>query len=242
MPFGSGFNMPRSKRGPYRKRMMKPKVGKAVKKYVAKAIKKNEEPMYIDTTVFYPVGSVQTNNLGSITPLSLVAQGDDITQRAGDIIKPIKLNLKFDVQSFVDIVGTAPSVTYLRTIVFQDTIANGVLPLVADVLQALFFNSDINDIALQAKRYHIVFDKIWQLDQIVSGSLAAATVVPPVYTSKSYQQRIFNRKMRGKIDYLSPAGTIAAQGRHGLFLLLLSDKVTARSPQTSLQFRVTYIE
>ena len=133
-----------------------------------------------------------------------VAQGDDIGNRAGDIIRPKKLVFRLATACNLPIAGSMLN----RVIIFQDTMANGSTPAVTDVLNSASNMSPYKPVTLQEHRFKILKD-------FVVSSVNA--------TDTEKLEFIWNIPMRGSIHYVGATAVAASAGKNSLYALFISD-------------------
>jgi hypothetical protein len=175
----------------------------------------NIETKYFDVTS----NSVATQ-AGTVTPLTLVAQGLDQTDRVGDSLKIQRLELR--ATSFSGV--TVP--VALRIVVFRDLENQGVVPAGSDLLSAAGVGSAVscyNWINIQ-KRFSILYDQTVTMDA-------------------SNQTAVLGYDMPhgGHVRFRGTTGTQAAQAEGSIYLMLLTD-AAATQPVTRFHSRVTYTD
>lgn len=147
---------------------------------------------------------------GVVNPItSALAQGDDITGRTGDLIRMGKLKLRLELQSNSGTVGLAYAV---RFIVFQDTLCNGAVPAVTDLLDSANVLSGYNVVNRQSGRFKVLHDSMLTS---VSGTPSARVC------------REIDIRMKGVQHYIGSAGAAASLGRNSPFVLIVSDAASA---------------
>jgi len=161
---------------------------------------------------------------GTVAPLSLCAQGSDITNRIGDTINVVNWRLSAHATGI-----TVTSPQFLRLLVVRDGQCNGATPSVADILQ-----DPTDDIALHSPitfinttRFEVLGDAILV---ICSGPSEIATSAQVV---KFQDTRPFS------IRYVGTTALAASQGRNSLFLLAISD-TAATSPLLTFFSTITF--
>lgn len=154
-----------------------------------------------------------TNNIdwsssGVVSLLSTdIAQGDNIGNRSGDSIRPLKLT--FRITSFNTVNGAA---RIFRFIVFQDTMSYGSTPIVTDVLATADYMSPFNAPNQQAKRFKIL------CDHYGANVFSAADQVVEI-------TKVI--KMKGVIQYISTAAAAASAGKNTIYVLFINDSTGA---------------
>lgn len=217
------------------KKKLAPSTAKAVGKIVEKHIHANEENKYFDLSQVIAAGNIATNSAGSVVLISGVQQGQSFATRIGETLSPVKLELRFDCSAF-QFAGSVPFDTNLRLIIFQDRqIRTSTLPTVVDILETVVYNSPLNHIGINAKRFNILVDKIFQMDpaQVVNTTTQALTI----WTNQTSQRMTKMIKLRGKIVY-----TNATTGteRNNIYVMYLSDQITGQSPLVNLYSRLIF--
>jgi hypothetical protein len=133
-----------------------------------------------------------------------IAQGDNITERSGDVIRPKMLNFRIALHTATattqDIIG--------RVILFQDSMCNGATPGVTDVLNSASYMAGYKPITRQARRFKI---------------LADFTVVSVFGTNTQKLEVTKKIPMIGSIHYLASAAAAASAGRNSVYALFISD-------------------
>lgn len=212
----------------YRRYRRKPKgkISKVTKRYVKRVLDNAREDKYIDLSQTIALNTAATDNAGSIVLLSGCSQGTTFGTRVGETISAKFLEFRLDCYPN----GAQTNATNLRIIVFQDRqIRTSTLPTVSDVLETVTYNSPINHVAINAKRFRILFDKDFELDPWASGS--------GVSTTQSFQQIKKRYKLGTRIVYSnSSTGT----QRNNVYVLYISDKATAAAPAVNMYSRITF--
>jgi hypothetical protein len=157
--------------------------------------------------VSFDLGNVASATAGAVLPISqFIEQGDNINQRSGDNVKVTKLRLYV---SFADALAT--SVLIQRIIVFSDSMANGALPAVTDVLEAATVQSGYDQINSQRNRFKIYADKMF--DQVAG-----------THTG----QRVWEHTVRcNKLVYFNAASGAASDGKGALAYLIITSQANA---------------
>nr|WRQ64688.1 structural protein [Riboviria sp.] len=188
---------------------------KIIKRNAGAPVTAKQVKQMLVSRVEHKIAASTTNTIswsasGVVSLLSTdIAQGDNIGNRSGDSIRPLRLTIR--VSSTVT-TGAAPIIT--RFIVFQDTMANGSTPLVTDVLQTADYLSPYSPVTLQAKRFKILCD---QYGTNVDGGSNKVTEV-----TKSF-------KMKGVVQYLSGSSGAAAAGKNSIYVLFINDFTAVNS-------------
>lgn len=212
---------------------LQPRMAKAVIKLVDRKIHANEENKYFDLSQVIAAGTVATNNAGSIVLLSGIQQGQTFATRIGEIVSPQSIEFRFDTTAF----QTQSLISSnLRVIIFQDRqIRTSTLPTVADVLETVVFNSPLNHINVNSKRFNILMDKVMTLDPNTFNP--GSGVALAVWTTQTSQRMTKRIRLSGKIYY-----TNATTGteRNNMYILYLSDQFAATSPSVNCYSRLIF--
>ncbi len=187
-------------------------------KYIKKLI--NVETKYFDNLV-----SGTTDWNGSVTYISAIAQGTDITQRVGDSIKLQRLRL-----SGTFFINTSATRTTCRVVLFRDLSNAGSTPSTSDVISNAYLgtisgvNMFYNWINVQ-KRFSILYDEKVALS-INGNENATVSITMP---------------HEGHVKYRGTSGAVGSAAEGSIFLLLLSDEQT-NVPTFSINTRVEYTD
>lgn len=155
---------------------------------------------------------------GSISFVSGIAQGDDVSNRQGNIVKPVELIVKLKTTN----ITSAPGRT-IRYILFQDTLCVGSPATVGDVLDAATTQAAKQEVNHLNKRHHILFDYTRSLD--ISRPIELQTF------------HIKGSRMK-PLKYNLTTDVVAAAGANAMFLLAIVDNVTtATTLDASFQLR-----
>jgi len=151
-----------------------------------------------------------------------VAQGDDITQRSGDAIRPIKLT--FRIVTNCNITGSMVN----RVILFQDNMANGSTPAVTDVLNSANSLSPYKPTTRAENRFKILRDFF-------------VTSVNTATNEKVEMSK--NVPLKGVIHYVGTAAAAASAGRNSLYALFISDTQGTAGQKTYVwSYELEYID
>lgn len=202
------------------------KVPKPVKTYVKRQVRASEETYNLTTQATIAAGAAGTNYSGSIVNLQPIAQGDNINDRMGDVITPLKLSLKLDWNQLVAVTRTA-----VRAIVFRSKLqANNTVPTVASVLASVGSGfstvSGYNSASESNKLYDILYDKTLAMDTVGTGQ-------------RKHQRINLIKKINGRKIHYTGTGS-ADYGKGALFLLVISDQDTATSPSLNHSLQIYY--
>lgn len=213
------------------------KVAKSTKQYVKKAMDRGKEDKYIDVNQVIAESTAATDNVGSVVLLSPCSQGLTGGNRIGEVIMAKHLNFTLDVESYYnDASGLQITDTKLRVIVFQDRmIRSSTLPSVSDVLETVAYNSPINRVASNTKRFRILMDKLFDLDPKYNNPTATQAVT--IYSPQTSQLIRKFCKLNNKIIY---SGATTSTQKNNVYVLYLSDRSTAHAPAVNMYSRITF--
>lgn len=160
---------------------------------------------------------------GTITPLSALSQGDNISNRIGDSVLAKYINLRY---AWIGDTSTAQSIA--RVIVFQDTMSLGTIPAPGDVLNLSGLTTEaplalLNLTYAVQGRFKILYDKTMTLCNTGSNVQATDEIIP----------------INDHIKYTSTAGT--DEGRNMVYLLYISNRNT-QDPALNLFSRLAYYD
>lgn len=199
------------------------KVAKATKKYVKRVLDNSREDKYFDLNNTFAGGTAASDNTGSIVLLSGISAGTGFANRIGEQVNAKSLKVRMTAEPAYAGGGTTPVLTKLRCIIFMDTqIRTSTLPTVADVLEAVAYNSAINHVAVNARRFRILSDRI--IHMVINNDSALNIFV------KQW-------KLKSKINYTN---TSTGTQRNNIYVLYLSDQATATAPAVNLYSRLTF--
>jgi hypothetical protein len=154
---------------------------------------------------------------GGISNLSLVAQGDDVNNRSGDIItmKDLHLNLAF-------FQATAANSVSIRLIVFSDSMGSGGTVGITEVLFSANFTSPYLASNVQRNRFKIFHDEMFTMVGATDTQEVTRYLKIPIN-----QKRYFN-------DATANATSV---GKNTLYMLILgSTTVPVFAAQHALRF------
>lgn len=179
----------------------------------------NSEVKAIETS-----GTTTAVAAGTITPLSLIAQGSNYNNRDGDSIRAHGLEFRYQIANYVGGRNVG------RLILFQDSECRGSVPAVADLMSTSTGNyaplSPWNYFG--GPRFNILWDSgPIMVDGVTGGpSIWASTVEVP---------------LKNHIEYVGTAGTITEQFENGLFVFMCSADA-ANGPTVVFTSRLHYID
>lgn len=153
--------------------------------------------------------AIVAGNMYTVT--QALINGDSVSQRDGDVIRPEILTLKVLAKAAPTNIVTQAEAAY-RVILFQDMLNVGVAPVLADVLTGgAISNYDIEN--RQQNRFKILYDHTHPM----SAAYASNSIV--VVDTKI--------RMKGNIYFNAAGNAVGANGKGSIWLLTLVDTVTA---------------
>lgn len=172
----------------------------------------------------YTIANGYVNNVaGTITTLTQgILESDTVNGRTGTTIRPFEWQINMTLISGVGSTNSAH-----RLIIFKDTMNNGTIPAITDVLDAGLFNSTYAILAAQQGRYKILWD---ETVGVVGGSNSAVT------------HRHLRRKLKGDIFYNSTGNVAASNGKNAMFMITLTDSVTVSTAGINYFFSLHYTD
>lgn len=172
---------------------------------------------------------LRPNTLGSVFPISLMAQGTDIVQRIGVEIHPHQL----DIRVSAEIAGSTTPVC-VRLIVFRDRNCSGSTPSVSDVLTVISppCLSHYNVLNFQGDdlpRFDFLVDELF-------------TLAPNSDQNQPFLRTLkFNDTADQHIHYLGSSAVTSSLGKNNLFALVISDGAAgATAPGLNWNSRLNY--
>jgi hypothetical protein len=152
---------------------------------------------------------------GSMVYMSSMAQDDTIQGRTGDVVRPVRLDLRYFVSD------TSTNAT--RIIIARDYLANAAIASVTDLLSTANQNSAYNGVNVLNKRFKIIVDKV-------------------LFTSTAGEQTInyvksFN--MKGEIRFVGTGATSASAGVGSLVALVICQ---AGTPTIDMSYSLHYTD
>ncbi len=180
----------------------------------------NSEVKFVDTQI----APAFVTYAGVVTPLSLLAEGDTVSQRSGESIRAHGIELKWSV--CFNTVATTFNVA--RMVLVQDSGSRGAAPAAADILETV--GSGYGVLSpwnhLGAPRFNILWD---------SGPLSVATGGPEALSGSVVVP------LKDHIRYSGAGGAIGQQYEGGIFLLQIGDQVT-NGPNMYAVSRLHYVD
>lgn len=185
-----------------------------------KMAKATRQMLNVEYKVFDTVVSEVSTNVAHIQGLSLLEQGDEVSNRNGDSVRAKGIAIRGAITH----TAAGGNLQSVRIIVFQDNGQRGVIPAQADLLtsNSMFSLRNING---GSKRFRILWDKSWTVDD----------------TSK--ERYIIHKyiKVNSEINYIATAGNQASQGI-GNYYVYVQGELGANDATASLTFRLRYID
>jgi hypothetical protein len=132
------------------------KVNQEVSLLVQRALRRNEEHKFFDTTVSSSPGTTQT--VFALT--QNIVQGVTGGTRIGNVIRLQRLLIK----TFVQMASTATFTSAFRVIVFRDKENRGVFPIAGDVVLNGNVTALYSPPVVQEKRIIILYDRMFSLN------------------------------------------------------------------------------
>lgn len=220
MPFKKGF-----------KKKSQPKVPKAIKKYVHKAIDEEAEHKCIDVSISHDSISAS----GHIYFLTPISQGDTSFNRTGAKVKPLTFKMNWSVYN-----GSNGDVDTNRIIIFSykaysyDQITSVVVsPTPPDILADNNSSGGFDQFShynmVNSENYHIIYDSMFNvLGSTGNGNAAVA-----------HCNKVIKKLRTGHIQYVQSGGGPQALGANNIFMLVLDGTGNTFINFTS---RVTYTD
>jgi len=184
-------------------------VSKVVKKYVQKCVKRMIEKKYATAVI----DQANVGAAGSILSLGCAAitQGTSDSTRTGNIIRVVKLMVRFQVTSVVT--------SLFRYLIVWDKQSNGTLPGVAEVLLNANVNGMYNPdtvVGHGGKRFTIVKDSLIPINPSI-------TAANQIY----YRTHTFIKSMGRPVVYDASTGAATDLVSNNLFILYLDTSGTS---------------
>jgi hypothetical protein len=160
------------------------------------------------------------SSAGSIVPITqALVQGDNLDNRTGDKVTLTDLHVSINMAA--NAVALATQQGTIRHILFYDTMANGAVPSVADVLQSASVTGRYTAVNLLKKRFRI----IWDFTQ------------PLVNTSATHViHRELHERSKTPVFYQDGTNIAGANSKNAMFMLVITDQaVNPPGSQFSIQ-------
>ena len=154
--------------------------------------------------------------------LQAIGQGDDINARSGDQILVEKMKLRI---VFKNTAGAGSGNT-ARVLLVSDTLNQGSVPAVTDILASADVLSGFTQTAAQQHRYKVLLDH-----RVATVSNTNAQVV------------CVDRELRlnRKVFYTAASGA-TSHGRNAIFILFITDAASAGSIQVKWSHQTSYLD
>jgi hypothetical protein len=136
---------------------------------------------------------------GNVYYISPIAEDDTVNGRTGTVVRPTKLELRFRAYD-------STNINFCRVIVFQDSMNQGVLPSVLDVLLSASITAPYNYLNVeQARRFRILYDH-------------TVGITPSGVNAQTWSK---NLPLKGTMHFNTDSGLIAGAGKNSLFAITL---------------------
>ena len=210
----------RRKKGGYskRKRYHKKGGGLATKAFVKKAIQKDDETKYLETA---STGlSIDYN--GTVTDLSVIAQGTTDGQRIGDKVKLRGIRLQMILN-----IGDVTQHIRIMIVQFRGNTQTAGAPTIGQVLVPTTLGTINAPIANRVwdltQQFNVLYDKIYTLEGVSK---------PVVHIRRTISIKYAKRL----ISYYQALTT----GANKIYLMMVSDSGAATHPTAQFQIRLMY--
>lgn len=156
-------------------KMKRTEDSRTVKRVVRSMIEARVEHKCMTTS---PALNVAPATAGNIHRLGNLAQGDDFYQRSGDVVLMRDLKFKFHAS-----VTTATNANCHRIIILSDSMANGALLTVPELLDTSSYLSMLNIVNQQRHRFKIYYDRLHSV--VSTSSIQEVSVILDYKLNKS---------------------------------------------------------
>lgn len=173
----------------------------------------NPELKYIDSGVV----TVSASSTPTVTGISLIAQGDDVTNREGRSILARSLFLRLSMTKHA-----SATITMVRVVIVIDMRNAGASFASTDLLVSNDVNSQLNVNA--GGRFRVLIDKVLSLD-----------------TDDVVQHREIFRNLGFHIRYSGTAGDVTTAWQNAMFIMIFSNEAT-NTPQVTYNTRIRFID
>lgn len=199
------------------KKAKKAVVSKAVKSYVEKKLSTESElKSYVNVQNITPLGAGTWN----MFVMETIPQGVTVGQRVGETIKLSDIQIRGQIFSSTFATGayTINNSSKIRMVIFRDKFGGSAATGAGTPSTSIMAtNSSLSTINYETKnRYHIVFDKVFHLQQGPYNTVAYAAATMP--TSEVHGLPQFHKVIRHKkgleVDYLDTTGTLPSKNRY----------------------------
>lgn len=189
------------------------------------AIAPSFELKYTDTT-----GAYALDTTGAVTPLNLLAVGDDNTTRDGRqvTIKSVQLRgWAYPADSNV-------SSQKCRVLIVWDNAVNGALPTVADILTVSSANSF--PLVNNAHRFTIIWDKSFVIGQVSDTATQSFAVSPGIIDLEYY------KRLNAVTQYSGTTAAIGSIQNGALYMVTIGVQAAAAGAVAQVVTRVRFTD
>lgn len=166
------------------------------------------------------VATTASTTAGSVVGLSLIAEGDDNTDRNGRSVRAKSLDIHC---SFKHNVSGVAGPQWIRFVIFMDMHGDGTTPDITDVFTSTdleaFRNLDNTD------RYKVLMDKNYVVSSWTAGG----------FTMKKHF------RLNNKLEFIGTGDTVADAGAGSIWAIFLGDQA-AYGPYYTFASRLRYID
>lgn len=159
-----------------------------------------------------------------ITPLQLIAEGDDISNRQGRSIKLTGLLMKLVLASAV----AATQTSIVRCMLVIDRWSTGVVPAIGDILVSTTVTSFRQVDSVNARRFKVLMDR--------NVRLGVEATDNSEYTISKYFP------VKHHVKYINTTGVQAATGAGQIYFIVFADQVAANACGYTLNTRSWYYD
>nr|WRQ64689.1 structural protein [Riboviria sp.] len=167
--------------------------------------------------------AVDLPTAGVIHLVSAIAQGDDIGNRSGDMIRPVRLKIRVQ---FAQLAANFNSFSG-RVIIFQDMTQGGAVATVGSVLDSASPLSAFTSVWRAENRFKILYDR----EESLVGQTPRALVNFHV-----------SLPMKGVIRYIGTSAAIGSCGRGNIFALFITNAAAAGANQYAWSYELEYTD
>lgn len=192
---------------------------------LAKSVSNIKSVLNVEYKHFDKTTILSPDTAGLVYHLTNIPEGDDYNQRNGRSIKSQSLYIRGEVAINTTIATNNSFPYYYRLIFLIDNECKGVAPTVADVLQAVDWNSPLN--IDNGKQFTILYDEVHNLDPS---------------NQRSHAMK-FYKKIGHHIRYQGVGSSITDSRQGQLFVLALSNEPNpSYLPTFNFYSRIRYID
>jgi len=174
--------------------------------------------------------SYAADTTGTVTPINLLATGDDNTSRDGRQVcfKSVQ------VRGFLDRADNSISTTKCRVMLVWDNAANGSLATIAQILSA----SDANSFPLvdNANRFTILVDRSFTIGAVQDTATQAFTVSPGCFDVEIY------KKLDCITQYTTTSANISSVQNGAMLLVTIGSSAANAGGLFSLATRMRFVD